>query len=149
MRSAILRQNGSVLTPTAFSKRKQYLIESFKEGKYLKLSPPKEGEQQLPPNPLSDPDQMDSMMDGMKKQMVMFIPQTVIMGWINSFFSGFILIKLPFPLTRGFKTMLQRGIMTPDMPASYVSSISWYFLNLFGLNSVFRLILGDGNRGLA
>lgn len=147
MRSAILRQNGKVLTNTAFVKRKQYLIESFKDGKYLKVAPPKEGDQpQLPPNPLSDPDQMDNMMDGMKKQMVMFIPQTVIMGWINSFFSGFVLIKLPFPLTRGFKAMLQRGIMTPDMPASYVSSISWYFLNLFGLNSVFKLLLGDGNK---
>ncbi|TIC13001.1 hypothetical protein E3Q15_02108 [Wallemia mellicola] len=128
MRSAILRQNGKVLTNTAFVKRKQYLIESFKDGKYLKVAPPKEGDQpQLPPNPLSDPDQMDNMMDGMKKQMVMFIPQTVIMGWINSFFSGFVLIKLPFPLTRGFKAMLQRGIMTPDMPASY-------------------LLLGDGNK---
>ncbi|EOR00822.1 UPF0347 membrane protein C.03 [Wallemia ichthyophaga EXF-994] len=145
MRSAMLRKNGGVLTPTAFFKRKQFLIEAFKQGSYLKQAPPKDGEQQHPPNPLNDPEQMDSMMDGMKKQMVMFIPQTVIMGWINSFFSGFILIKLPFPLTRGFKSMLQRGIMTDDMPASYVSSISWYFLNLFGLNSVLRLILGEGN----
>ncbi|TIA74421.1 hypothetical protein E3P92_01281 [Wallemia ichthyophaga] len=104
MRSAMLRKNGGVLTPTAFFKRKQFLIEAFKQGSYLKQAPPKEGEQQHPPNPLNDPEQMDSMMDGMKKQMVMFIPQTVIMGWINSFFSGFILIKLPFPLTRGFKS---------------------------------------------
>ena len=148
MRSAVLRQNGRVLSSTAFMKRKQYLIESFKDGKYLKNQPKEDDDKEhTPPNPFSDPDQMENMMDGMKKQMVMFIPQTVIMGWINSFFSGFILIKLPFPLTRGFKTMLQRGIMTPDMPASYVSSISWYFLNLFGLNSVLRLILGDGNGG--
>ena len=144
MRSAVLRQNGKVLTGISFSKRKQYLIDSFKNGKYNKQPIPKEGEQHMPPNPLSDPEQMDNMMEGLKKQMVMFIPQTIIMGWINSFFSGFLLIKLPFPLTRGFKSMLQRGILTPDMPASYVSSISWYFLNLFGLNIVFRLLLGDG-----
>ncbi len=33
------------------------------------------------------------MMEGMKKQMVMMIPQTIIMGWINFFFSGFVLRK--------------------------------------------------------
>jgi hypothetical protein len=41
--------------------------------------------------------------------------------------------------------MLQRGIDTPDMDVTWVSSLSLYFLALFGLNSVFRLILGDGN----
>lgn len=33
---------------------------------------------------------MDGMMENMKKQMVMNIPQMVIMGWINFFFSGFL-----------------------------------------------------------
>ena len=41
--------------------------------------------------------------------------------------------------------MLQRGIDTPDMDVTWVSSISWYFLNLFGLNAIFRLLLGDDN----
>jgi hypothetical protein len=41
--------------------------------------------------------------------------------------------------------MLQRGIDTPDMDVTWVSSISWYFLCLFGLNAIFRLILGDDN----
>lgn len=54
-------------------------------------------------------------------------------------------VRLPFPLTLRFKLMLQRGIDTPDMDVSWVSSISWYFLCLFGLNAVFRLILGDDN----
>jgi hypothetical protein len=55
------------------------------------------------------------------------------------------LVKLPFPLTLGFKSMLQRGIETPDMDARWVSSLSWYFLNLFGLNGLFRLLLGSEN----
>lgn len=41
--------------------------------------------------------------------------------------------------------MLQRGIETQDMDVTWVSSLSWYFLNLFGLQSVFTLILGSGH----
>jgi ER membrane protein complex subunit 3 len=42
---------------------------------------------------------MEGTMEMMKKNMVMFIPQTLIMSWISFFFSGFVLSKLPFPLT--------------------------------------------------
>jgi len=51
--------------------------------------------------------------------------------------------KLPFPLTLGFKPMMQRGISTPDMDTRWVSSLSWYFLNFFGLNGVYQLLLGN------
>ena len=44
-----------------------------------------------PPNPLTDPGAMDGMMAGMKTQAVMMVPQMVLMGWINFFFSGFVL----------------------------------------------------------
>jgi len=94
---------------------------------------------------LSDPGAMDGMMAGMKAQMVMMVPQMVIMAWINFFFQGFVLIKLPFPLTLGFKSMLQRGIDTPEMDVRWVSSLSWYFLNFFGLNGLYRLVLGSEN----
>ena len=57
----------------------------------------------------------------------------------------YILVKLPFPLTPRFKSMLQSGVETRDMDVTWVSSLSWYFLNLFGLGSVFALILGDNN----
>lgn len=58
-------------------------------------------------------------------------------------------VKLPFPLTIRFKQMLQAGVMTRDLDVRWVSSLSWYFLNLFGLQSVFIFILGNDNGELA
>lgn len=43
--------------------------------------------------------------------------------------------------------MLQRGIQTPDMDVRWVSSLSWYFLNFFGLNGLYRIILGGDEGG--
>lgn len=119
-----------------------FLSEAYEKGTYLKdpsaANKPKG-------NVMQDPAYVENMMDGMKKNMMNIVPQTVIMAWINFFFSGFVLIKLPFPLTVRFKSMLQRGVETQDMDVSWVSSLSWYFLNLFGLQSVFTLILGSGH----
>jgi ER membrane protein complex subunit 3 len=148
----------------------QDLSKAFAEGTYLKDGPPRQGETPAPPNPLSDPAAMDGMMAGMRTQMVMMVPQMIVMGWINFFFEGFVLstfcpprfdsgpvetddgfgespVKLPFPLTLGFKSMLQRGIQTPDMDVRWVSSLSWYFLNFFGLNGLYRIILGGDEGG--
>nr|KJB75533.1 hypothetical protein B456_012G047500 [Gossypium raimondii] len=56
--------------------------------------------------------------------------------------------KIPFPLTQSFRSMLQNGIDLSTVDVSYVSSRSWYFLNLFGLMGLFNLILGEENDGL-
>ena len=116
-------------------------------------------------NPITDPAAMEGMMGMMKGNMAMMIPQTLIMGWINAFFAGFVIsefrslwdgwwvadccrfstVKLPFPLTLRFKSMLQSGVATRDLDVRWVSSLSWYFLNLFGLQSVFIFILGNDN----
>lgn len=147
VRSNVLRATSanSPLPPAYYKGISHYLSEAFTKGTYLKDGPPKDDKPVTPPNPLTDPAAMDGMMSGMKTQMVMMVPQMVIMGWINFFFQGFVLIKLPFPLTLGFKQMLQRGVETPDMDVRWVSSLSWYFLNFFGLNGLYRLILGNDN----
>lgn len=41
--------------------------------------------------------------------------------------------------------MLQSGVMTKDMDPRWMSSISWYFLCIFGLQSVFNFLLGSDN----
>lgn len=170
MRSQILRSTStnSPAPPSFYRAISQNLSSSFVAGTFLKDGPrdPDAPAASSMPNPLTDPGAMEGMMDGMKKQMVMMVPQMLIMGWISFFFEGFVLsefvlehwplseakadvvsviVKLPFPLTLGFKSMLQRGIETPDMDARWVSSLSWYFLNLFGLNGLFRILLGSEN----
>lgn len=63
------------------------------------------------------------------------------MAWVSYFFSGFVLVKLPFPLTDSFKSMLQQGVFIPNLDSSYVSSLSWYFINLFGVRGLLSLFL--------
>ncbi|KAJ3987179.1 integral membrane protein DUF106-domain-containing protein [Lentinula detonsa] len=146
-RSQILRATSanSPIPPSYYRSISSRLHSAFEAGTYLKDGPPQGDAPSTPANPMTDPAAMDGMMAGMKTQMVMMVPQMVIMGWINFFFQGFVLIKLPFPLTLGFKSMLQRGIETQDMDVRWVSSLSWYFLNFFGLNGLYRLILGNDN----
>src|ERR1700735_5148503 len=55
------------------------------------------------------------------------------------------LVRLPFPLTIKFKSMLQAGVATRDMDPQWMSSISWYVLCIFGLQSVFNYLLGSDN----
>ncbi|GAA5821650.1 hypothetical protein JCM10212_004311, partial [Sporobolomyces blumeae] len=163
-RGQLLRSSCSSLPPNAFVSIKQHLQQSYVSGHYLR-SQANDGKKRTSSssksarpgqqadedsadpgaNPM-DPAQMDGMIDMIKKQAVGFLPQTVLMYYINSFFSGFLLTRLPFPLTIRFKEMLQRGLVdVPDLDASWCSSISWFFLCSFGLNPVYRLVLGDEN----
>lgn len=93
LRGHNLRNNASLaLTPSSFIARKEYLIDSFKSGAFLKDI---ENRGKGAANPMTDPAAMEGMMGMMKGNMAMMIPQTMIMGWINAFFSGYVIRKLP------------------------------------------------------
>jgi len=133
-RAQRLRRFGRFVTLRAYAMRKQYFIR--KEGGVLKKDPPV--------NPMSNPmTNPMAMMDGMKGNISYIVPNMVMMTFISYFFSGFVLVKVPFDLTNRFKVMLQRGVDLSTLDVSYVSSLSWYFLLMYGLRSVFRLVLGD------
>jgi ER membrane protein complex subunit 3 len=76
--------------------------------------------------------------------MIFMVQNMVMMQGIQHFFSGFILLQVPFSLTIGFKSMFQKGVVDlPNLSSSYVSSVSWYFLVLYGLRSLFKLLIGQ------
>ncbi|EMF16874.1 uncharacterized protein SEPMUDRAFT_112896 [Sphaerulina musiva SO2202] len=142
LRMQNLRMNNTQISKAAFEKRKEFYHEAVKEGRFL-ADPENRGKP--PANPLTDPGAMDGMMGMMKGNVAMMVPQSLIMGWINAFFSGYVIMKLPFPLTPQFKQMLQAGVGTRDLDVRWVSSLSWYFLTLFGLQPVYNFILGSNN----
>ena len=92
------------------------------------------------------PDPM-AMMGPMKGQFVFMAQNMIIMQGISYLFQGFVLVKVPFPLTNGFKMMFQKGLDLGTLDTSYVSSVSWYFLVMFGLRAFFRLAIGDSGGG--
>ncbi|CCD24466.1 ER membrane complex subunit EMC3 NDAI_0D01520 [Naumovozyma dairenensis CBS 421] len=141
IKAQALLGNGSNLSTESFEIRKDYLVKILSEGKYVaKANQSQEGQV---PNPFTDPNMSESMMAMAKGNLANFIPQTLIMWWVNHFFAGFVLMKLPFPLTLRFKEMLQSGIMTSDLDVRWVSSISWYFISVVGLNPVYNLLLAE------
>lgn len=90
------------------------------------------------------------MMDMMKSNMAMQVPNLIMMGWLSFFFTGFVLVRIPFPLLDRFKGMLQKGIQLEynnfiyysGLDVTYVTSLSWYFLVMFGMRGLYPLILG-------
>lgn len=103
-RGVNLRTHANAVTPSAFQARKNYLVAAYHAGEFLK-----NGGQKDPNagNPMSDPAMMEGMMGMMKGNLSMIVPQTIIMGWINAFFSGFVVCmsysSFPEPATSSNK----------------------------------------------
>jgi len=135
MRARRLRANAAYIPQASFSARRTYFC--HKENGLLM-------QKMEAPNPMAamqDPNMMMNMMQG---NMAMMVPQMAMMGIVNYFFSGFVLGKIPFPLTPSFKGMLQRGISLTTLDTAYVTSMSWYFLVMFGMRGLYSIVLGAG-----
>ncbi|XP_046384593.1 ER membrane protein complex subunit 3 isoform X2 [Ischnura elegans] len=136
IRSRMLRENGKYIPKQSFLMRRHYF--NNEETGYFKTQKRAAAVQ----NPMTDP---SVMIDMLKGNVTNVLPMIMIGGWINWMFSGFVTTKVPFPLTLRFKPMLQRGIELLSLDAAWVSSASWYFLNVFGLRSIYALVLGENN----
>eukprot|EP00914_Ancora_sagittata_P016963 GHVO01033523.1.p1 GENE.GHVO01033523.1~~GHVO01033523.1.p1 ORF type:complete len:257 (-),score=43.85 GHVO01033523.1:35-724(-) len=126
------RMNGWSLRPYSFACRRSHLL-----GVLRALPPP-------PTNPLEaltkgnkDP---SAMFGPMKNQFAYFALNGGLAYLIGALFSGFIVAKTPFPLPYKFKSMLQRGVDVPNLDVTYVSSVSWYFVCLFGSTGLMTII---------
>ncbi|EJW86696.1 transmembrane protein 111 [Wuchereria bancrofti] len=137
IRSRLLRENGRFLPKASFNMRKNFLLNE--ENGYITKGMRRPSQMQ---NPMADPTMMTDMLKG---NLLNVLPMIVIGGWINWTFSGFVTTRVPFPLTLRFKPMLQRGIELASLDAAWVSSASWYFLNVFGLRAIYTLVLGENN----
>ncbi|KAL8455666.1 hypothetical protein Emag_000488 [Eimeria magna] len=76
----------------------------------------------------------------MKSQLAFVLLQGGMAYLINTFFSGFVVAKIPFSLPYRFKAMLQRGVDVPLLDVAYVSSLSWYFLVMLSVGGLVFLI---------
>lgn len=88
LRGVNLRNNASAISPSSFAARKAYMVAAFKDGLFL-ADPDAKGKPKA--NPMTDPAAMEGLMGAMKGNVAMMVPQTLIMGWINAFFAGFVI----------------------------------------------------------
>lgn len=135
IRARLLRENGKYLTEYSYAMRKSFF--NHEEYGYFKAPKP------VAANPTNPTAMLSEMVKG---NFTNVLPMVIIGGWINWMFSGFVTTKVPFPLTLRFKPMLQRGVELASLDAAWVSSASWYFLNVFGLRSIYSLVLGENNQ---
>lgn len=149
-RASILRNVGAdILSDEKWKGRMAYLIDKDKgflrneiEKIIMQKDNQKKNENSSNIKDVHLPDPM-TMLGPMKGQFLVMLQNMILMHGISYLFQGYILVKVPFFLSNGFKHMFQRGLDISNLDTSYVSSISWYFLVMFGLRGFFTLIIGD------
>ena len=135
-RAARLRANGRYLTAVAVKNREKFFLDS--DGGKLNSSETK----------APDPTEMLSKLSQMSMggQMAMMVMQMMMYSFITWVFPGFVLLKLPFPVTEKFRPLLQNGLAVPTLDVTYVTSLSWYFLTMFGMQPFVMLLASKLNQ---
>lgn len=134
-RAGLLKAASGHLSELGFRQRKAFFI-AKETGVFCQKSEAPAPHEQLFNNP-------DFMMNMMKQNISGLAPQLAMGAFVNFFFSGFILGKIPFPLSPTFRMMLQRGIDLPALDVTYFTSLSYYILLLFGLRGVMMMFFRE------
>jgi len=134
-RSNILRVHAGYIPEHGVRQRTHFLT-AKDSGVFSKKTERKGMQEQM----LSNPDMMTNLM---KQNLTGIVPQIAMGTFVNYFFSGFIMGKIPFPLSPSFRLMLQRGIDLPTLDVTYFTSLSYYMLLLFGLRGVMSLFFKE------
>lgn len=135
-RAQMVRQQSSWISEASFQRRRAFYTD---KDKGVFLDPTVTKQEKDPLAAMSDP---AMMMQQQKSMFTVMLPQMVMMGIISYFFSGFVMVKIPLPLSLKFKGMTQRGIDLQTLDVSFVSSFSWYVLVSVGISGVMTLIMG-------
>jgi len=135
-RAQMVRQQSSWIPETSFQRRRAFYTD---KDKGVFLDPTVTKQEKDPLASMTDP---AMMMQQQKSMFTVMLPQMVMMGIISYFFSGFVMVKIPLPLSLKFKGMTQRGIDLQTLDVSFVSSFSWYVLVSVGISGVMTLIMG-------
>lgn len=123
-----------MLTEESFNSRRTYLA---RPDGYLT----ERGSKPKPDATKAMMDSQKSMFSSMKGTLAMGATMMLQMGWVNYFFSGFILAKVPFPLTQKFRGMMQNGVDMENLDVTYVSGLSFYFLLMFGMSELQNILI--------
>lgn len=135
MRSTVFRNGCNFIPSTSVLKRKAYFCKA--EGGYF--------QKEVTSNPMQammNPEMMTGMLKG---QFFMAIYNIGMFSIVGFFFSGFLSAKMPFPLAQSFRSMLQQGLNLSTLDVRYVSSLSWCFLCMYGLQGLQNLLTGTGS----
>lgn len=89
---------------------------------------------------MSNPDMMGNML---KQNVTSVVPNIIMMSIATTFFGGFVVARFPFSLSPKFKGMLQQGVAIDNLDCAYATSMSLFFLCMFALNGVLKLLLGS------
>mmetsp|Transcript_1785 Transcript_1785/g.2569 ORF Transcript_1785/g.2569 Transcript_1785/m.2569 type:complete len:338 (-) Transcript_1785:28-1041(-) len=152
MRASKLRQGGAgFLSKSKWEARRCYWADKEKgylreEMDWVEEEDTKKKESEEGGGDTDMPDPM-AMLGPMKGQFAAMMQNMAMMQGISYLFQGYVLVKVPFDLTIGFKGMFQRGLDLSTLDTSYVSSASWYFLVMFGLRAFFGLVIQSSMDG--
>mmetsp|Transcript_19997 Transcript_19997/g.22326 ORF Transcript_19997/g.22326 Transcript_19997/m.22326 type:complete len:287 (-) Transcript_19997:44-904(-) len=135
VRSQIMRANGHHIPAESMKKRKAYFCKH--ETGYFRKE-----KTNNPLQAMMNPEMMTGMLKG---QFFMAIYNVGMFSITGFFFSGFVNAKMPFPLAQSFRSMLQQGLTLSNLDVSYVSSLSWCFLCMYGLQGLQNLLTGTGS----
>jgi hypothetical protein len=138
-RAARLRANGFYLTTSAIKNREQFFLGGPNRG-----GGALDGTNVPAPDPSEALSKLSEM--SMGGQMAAMVSQMMMYSFITWVFPGFVLLKLPFPVTEKFRPLLQNGLMVPTLDVTYVTSLSWYFLTMFGTQPFVMLLAAKLNR---
>lgn len=132
-RSARLRQNARFISHAQFEARRQTFIAD--KGPFDKPV--------LQMSSISAMMNPDNLANQVSTIAMSVLPQMILGEWASQVFAGVVVCRLPFTLPPRFRTMLQSGVETAgqNLPVSYVSSLSWYILSLFGCGGLVSLLV--------